>query len=100
MKPILFLSEAQAELDEAVVYYERQKAGLGLDLLSAVERALRNIQANPAWGAFYKSTECRHFLVRRFPYVIFYVELEDAMWILAVAHGKRRPDYWRGRRVP
>jgi toxin ParE1/3/4 len=65
-----------------------------------VERALRRIQVNPAWGASYKSTECRHFLVRRFPYVIFYGELEDAVRILAAAHAKRRPDYWRSRRVP
>ncbi len=98
MKPIFFHSRAKAELDEAVAYYERQKAGLGLDLLSAVEHAVRQIRRNPAFGALYKSTKYRHFLIRRFPYVVFYVELEDAIWILAVAHGKRRPDYWRRRR--
>jgi toxin ParE1/3/4 len=40
----------------------------------------------------------RHPLVG-FPYQIFYTELEDAIWIAAVAHGRRRPDYWRRRRI-
>jgi hypothetical protein len=30
--------------------------------------------------------------------IAFYAELEEAIWIVAVAHGKRRPDYWRRRR--
>ncbi len=99
MKRILIHSEAKAELGEAVAYYERQKAGLGLDLLSVVQHVLQEIRRNPALGAPYKNTEFRHYLVRRFPYVIFYLELDDVVWIIAVAHGKRRPDYWRRRRL-
>ena len=51
------------------------------------------------WKIRYKATEFRHYVVRRFPYIIFYVELEEAIWIVAVAHGRRRPDYWRRRRM-
>jgi hypothetical protein len=33
----------------------------------------------------------------RFPYSVVYLEDEDEIWVLAVAHAKRRPGYWRGR---
>lgn len=97
MKPVIFHEEAKAELGEAVAYYEQQRTGLGLDLLSAVEEGVLRIQQNPQWGAPYKDTTLRHVLVRRFPYVIFYTERSDFIWIVAVAHGRRRPDYWRRR---
>ena len=99
MKPIIFHRSARTELDEAITYYEQQQAGLGLALQTAVERAVRRIQQNPQLGAPYKTTELRHFILQRFPYGLFYAETKDAVWIVAVAHGRRRPDYWRRRKV-
>jgi len=45
-----------------------------------------------------KATELRRYLVRRFTNVIFYAELEEFIWIVAIAHTKRKPDYWMGRK--
>jgi toxin ParE1/3/4 len=98
VKPAVFHEEATAELDEAVAYYEQRNRGLGLDLLSVVKESVFRIRQNPKLGARYKNTPLRHMVVRRFPYVLFYREYEDIIWIAAVAHGKRRPDYWRRRR--
>lgn len=92
MKPILFHCLAREELDEAVAFYEQKKSGLGIDLLTTVERAMGITQQNPQIGASYKTTGFRHFVVQGFPYIIFYRVLTDAIWIVAVAHGKRRPD--------
>lgn len=50
MKFIVIHTEAKKELDAAIAYYEEQKFGLGLDLLSEVEKVLRNIQQNPNLG--------------------------------------------------
>ncbi len=99
MKPVIIHGQARMELDEAMAFYDQQKSGLGPALQGAVERAVEAIQQNPKLGAPYKNTEFRYYVVRRFPYVIFYVELMDAIWIVAVAHGKRRPGYWRRRRM-
>jgi toxin ParE1/3/4 len=99
VKPVIIHSQARAEVDEAIAFYEHQKAGLGLDLQTAIERAIGRIQQNPQLGAPYKATEFRHYVVRRFPYIIFYAELGEAIWIVAVAHGRRRPEYWRRRRM-
>ena len=99
MKPARFHRLARAELEKAVDYYERQRLGLGLDMQTEVEAVVRRIEQNPQSGALYKNTTFRYRVVRRFPYVVFYRELEDTIWIVAVAHGKRRPDYWSRRRV-
>jgi toxin ParE1/3/4 len=99
VKPVIIHSLARAELDEAVTWHEARRRGLGLALQDAVEAALRIIQENPNYGSPYKRTEFRYWVVRRFKYVIFYMELEDAIWVAAIAHGRRRPDYWRRRKV-
>lgn len=98
MKRILIDRRARGELDKAMAWYEKQRAGLGLDFQKEVEKALAKIQENPLLGSPYKRTDYRFRLVRRFPFVIYYLDLEDSIWIAAFAHGSRRPDYWRRRR--
>jgi toxin ParE1/3/4 len=44
-------------------------------------------------GAF----RVRRLALRRFPYLLVYKETEDALRIVAVAHGKRKPGYWASR---
>jgi toxin ParE1/3/4 len=99
MKPFLIHAEARAELEEAVAHYEAQRRGLGRDFHKVFERAVDLIRQNPEIGAIYKETSYRYFTLRRFPYVIYYLELREHISIAAVAHGRRRPDYWRRRRV-
>ncbi len=99
MKPIIIHSKARTEFEESITYYEQQKTGLGLALQSAIEKAIGRIQQNPQIGAPYKTTEFRHYVIQRFPYVIFYVEWGEVIWIVAIAHGKRRPNYWRRRKI-
>ena len=98
MKPILIDRRARAELDKAMAWYEKQRAGLGLDFHGEVDKALAKIQEDPRLGSPYKRTDYRFRLVRRFPYVIYYLELDDSIWVAAIAHGSRRPDYWRRHR--
>jgi toxin ParE1/3/4 len=35
----------------------------------------------------------------RFPYLIFYTELEEVIWVIAIGHGKRKPNYWKERNI-
>lgn len=99
MKPVIIHSEAIAELDGAISYYDDQNVGLGLDFLAEVEHAINNIQQNPKLGAVYDVPGLRRYVMQRFPFLIFYAELEAVIWIVAIAHGKRRPNYWRQRRI-
>jgi hypothetical protein len=42
-------------------------------------------------------TGTRRYLLKRYPYAVIYRELDDLIWVVAVAHGKRRPGYWKSR---
>jgi toxin ParE1/3/4 len=97
MKPAVFHDKASTEFDEAAAWYERQRAGLGRQFEAAVEQAIRRICENPLVGACYRTTKVRYVLVRRFPYVVYCFERSDVIQITAVAHGRRRPGYWRQR---
>ncbi|MBE9157259.1 type II toxin-antitoxin system RelE/ParE family toxin [Nodosilinea sp. LEGE 06152] len=99
MKPLVLHSEAIAELDGAVAYYQDQRSGLGLDFLFTVERAFSKIQQHPELGTPYKIRGLRRFVLQQFPFLIFYAELEACTWIVAIAHSKRKPDYWRKRQI-
>jgi len=96
MKRIIVHREAELELWQAVEYYEIRRVGLGLDLEQEVSRTLVDIQEAPKrWPTRRYGTRCH--LLHRFPYAIYYLELQDIIWVVAVAHTSRRPYYWRKR---
>ena len=96
MKLIEFHPEAVAELDAAIGYYEQCVPGLGVELRKDVETAVQKIQAAPSRCSPY-SKRTRRFFIRRFSYLVIFIELADTILIVAVAHGKRRPGYWHER---
>ncbi len=97
MKPSIFHDDAQAEFDAAIGYYEEREIGLGLRFHAAIERAIQIIERHPRIGSPYKTTQLRRYVVAKFPYLIFYLELGDVVWIVAIAHSKRKPNYWKER---
>jgi len=99
VKFIVIHTEARKELDAAIAYYEAQKVGLGLDLLSEVEKVILKIQQNPNLGTAHKIEGIRRYTLQRFPYLMFYTELEEVIWVIAIAHGKRKPNYWKQRNI-
>ena len=99
MKPVLIHPQAKAELDAAVAYYESHLPGLGMDFLAQVEEAIQKIRRNPQTWPRHHDARFRRYLLERFPYSLVYMERPDASWIVAVAHAKRRPNYWK-RRLP
>ena len=98
MKPLRIEDEAEAEFKAATDYYEDKRAGLGLAFEEKIREAFQRIQRNPGLFPFYKKTPFQKCLVEQFPYLVFYRELEQHITIVAVAHGRRRPGYWRKRK--
>jgi len=97
MKTVVFDREAKAELDDAIGWYNDKQEELGLDLQDEVEAAVAKIKRDPGIGARYRNTDFRFLRVKRFPYLLYYLELENAIWVAAVAHERRKPGYWRKR---
>lgn len=99
MKPAVFHDQAKKELDAALAWYEQRRSGLGMEFQFAVEDTVRRICENPQAGPRYATTRFHYALVHRFPYVVFYSEGVDAIRVMAVAHGRRRPGYWKNRKI-
>ena len=97
MTPHRFHPDADAELEEAALFYESRMGGLGKSFAAEVERTISLVRQFPDSGSPISSTT-RRVLVARFPYAIVYRHDADLVVIVAVAHQRRRPGYWRGRR--
>jgi len=87
---------ADAELTEAVAYYDGKAAGLGDRFLAEVKLASRSIEEYPE-SAPEIDYGVRAKVLGRFPYTLMYVLDEHELLIVAVAHQSRRPGYWAGR---
>ncbi|MBF0202455.1 MAG: type II toxin-antitoxin system RelE/ParE family toxin [Desulfamplus sp.] len=92
MKKII-LQQAFNELDDAISYYEDQQAGLGLRLMDEFDQHVRWILSNSDVPRIRRGGY-RRVNLKTFPYYIAYIVREDTVWILAVAHGHRKPEYW------
>lgn len=61
-----------------------------------LDRVVDLICERPEAGSPYLSST-RRVLLRRFPFFVVYRVLDERVQILAVAHARRRPGYWRAR---
>ncbi len=96
MKLIGFHPDADAEVTEAARYYAVRKSGLGSDLPGEVERARAQILTNPEVSKANRPESAAEVLVA-VSYNLIYAVYPDRIRILACAHQKRRPFYWRNR---
>lgn len=95
--PVELHPDAEAELDEAVGRYEAERRGVGLRFAAAAAAALDRLAAAPELGPW-MAPGVRRLLVPGFPYGIVYAPEPGRLFVVAVAHGRRRPGYWRYRR--
>jgi hypothetical protein len=93
--------EAVLELREAAAWYERERAGLGLELVDEVTTVLSSLAQSVAVALAVPGTraalQLRRVMVARFPYAVVFLSLDDVVHVIAVAHLRRRPNYWAGR---
>jgi plasmid stabilization system protein ParE len=89
---------AIAEARAARRWYAQRSSSVAAQFVVELDHAIAQITtAPPQWPPYLHGT--RVYRLRRFPYLIVYSELVSAVQVIAVAHTKRRPGYWR-RRVP
>ena len=97
--PLDFHPAVRDEIDDAHVWYERRRPGLGGDFLDEVQELLAKITANPARYGFAEG-DIREGLLTRFPYAVYYRVRPDRIRVLAVYHTSRDPSGWRARAPP
>jgi len=95
-KPLEIHPSALAELKSALKWYLDQNETAALKFAAELDRAMELVLATPQrWPTGGHGS--RKFVLRRFPFAIFYREQEAVIQVLAIAHGHRRPGYWKER---
>ncbi len=96
---VRFEDEADAEYRAAGRWYEERRAGLGLEFFDEVDAAIAQVLELPRAGERVRRMPAelpvRRVAVKRFPYHVFYLEAPQELRILAVAHDRREPGYWK-----
>ena len=103
MIAVRYEPEALEELEEAAAWYERARAGVGHRFAARVDEAIDRIAEAPMSFPLLLRVDAELIVRRarldRFPYAVVFLPLVTDIRILAVAHLRRRPGYWR-ERVP
>lgn len=90
---VIFSKYAKQELEDAVHYYELEYLGLGKRFKEEVRRATLRIAEYPeAWSI--ERGEVRKCLLHKFSYKLLYSIEADHIFVIAVGHQHRKPDYW------
>ena len=100
IKPVILRVLAEQDIEQASLHYLTEGGeALALDFIEEAEQAFRRIGRNPAIGspryAFELGLEgVRAWPLRRFPYLIFYIEQHNSLDVLRVLHGQRDIPAW------
>ena len=85
------------EMIQAAQFYESRRADLGNHFLLSIETGLKKVEETPLIAPADNKGR-RKWRVKKFPYSLIYRVEEEKVFILAVAHGSRKPGFWETRK--
>jgi plasmid stabilization system protein ParE len=95
-QPVSLLPEALEEALAATEWYAKRSARAAQLFLDEIDRTIDRLGANPAqFPSVFRGT--RQAKLRKFPWSLVFRETSDGIEVIAFAHSRRRPGYWRGR---
>lgn len=90
---VIFNELAKYEFEDAIEFYELEHSELGGRFKEEIKKSIKRIIEYPnAWPV--EREEIRKYLVHNFPYKVLYSIERDHIYIIAVAHQHRKPNYW------
>jgi len=92
-----FHRAALAEHLDEVAFYESRLPGLGADYLAEFDATMARICTTPDLYPRVGTADIRKAGLKRFPFDVVYQVTTAGLFVLAVAHQRRRPAYWAGR---
>jgi toxin ParE1/3/4 len=93
---VRFHEDAVTEYEAAFEWYYLRSEFLASRFAEEMNRVIDMISEAPRrWPVANHGT--RRFLLQRFPFAVFYREVSSGIQVLAVAHGHRKPGYWKNR---
>lgn len=98
MKPYRFHHEARTEYRAALAWYAARSLDAADGFADAIADGICGIRELPeAWQMWRRRPDVRVRVLRRYPYSIVYAVRGSTILIIAVAHHRRRPGYWKDR---
>jgi toxin ParE1/3/4 len=95
-KPLRFHPQAEQEYLTALAWYRERSLIAAINFESAFGQAAGKIREAPQrWPSYFK--DFQKYTLRQFPFSIVYQDFSSEIVAFAVAHGRRRPGYWRDR---
>jgi toxin ParE1/3/4 len=100
VKPVIPRALAQQDVEEAIGYYvSQQAASAALGFIDALEQGYAHIARHPATGSPRYAHELdlpglRCWPLKRYPYLVFYVEQDGHIDVWRVLHGMRDIPAW------
>jgi toxin ParE1/3/4 len=96
-KPVELHEEASAELAAAVTWYAERNVRSAIRLASEALGLIEIVGQTPHSFPRYAYGTRRALMTSGFPYSLVFLELPERVYVVAFAHGRRRPGYWRDR---
>jgi toxin ParE1/3/4 len=90
---VIFIEEAKREFLDGISYYTAAHPDLGRRFKVEVDRCILWIAEHPELYRL-RPSGYRRINLRVFPYYIPYIVRKNDLWVLAIAHGYRKPEYW------
>jgi plasmid stabilization system protein ParE len=95
-KVVEFQEEALLDYESASQWYLARSYTAASKFTDEIGLAIERIAEHPQrWPSGAGGT--RKLILQHFPFVVIYRELAAKILIVAIAHGKRRPGYWKER---
>ncbi|GAA5031360.1 hypothetical protein GCM10011506_20960 [Marivirga lumbricoides] len=89
--------EAESDIYESYVWYEKQKTGLGEEFLRVLDAAEKAILNNPKTYRVRYKKKVRAFVLDRFPYLILYIVNGNDIDVISVFNTNQHPKRWKKR---
>jgi plasmid stabilization system protein ParE len=97
VKHVVVRPAAAADIEDAYLWYESRRRGLGEEFLAALRLTRDRVLEHPeAFPALHRNTR-RALISQRFPYGLFYRIYGDTMIVVACMHARRDPRRWQRR---
>src|SRR5262245_32801894 len=94
MKRIIFHPEAKAEFEDAIRFIKKRRRGWDKFFRDEVVSGMKMIQTTTEGYPRVAEKAARKYSLKRFPYLLIYVEGDQRIELIAVSHTSRRPGYW------
>ena len=95
-RTVEFHPAALVEAEAARDWYAERSLIASRAFVTELNHAIDQVVQDPEIWPFYEDGT-RRYIFPRFPFCVIYRIVEEKIQIIAIAHSKRKPEYWKNR---